>query len=136
MAVARAVVALLPRRLFNPELIVLLRDSPSFVTTSEYGKWILMWMPTRNSEPISEREDEIFTKLGYIDLQYLVPRIKGKVKMFTGLIDTICPPSSQFAAYNKITSEKDVVIYPDFGHETLPDAEEITYMYMMEMLED
>ena len=40
--------------------------------------------------------------------------------MFTGLMDPICPPSTQFAAYNKIASKKDVVIYPDFTHETLP----------------
>jgi cephalosporin-C deacetylase len=40
--------------------------------------------------------------------------------MFTGLMDMICPPSTQFAAYNKITSAKDVVIYPDYGHEGLP----------------
>ena len=37
-----------------------------------------------------------------------------------GLMDTVCPPSTQFAAYNKLTSKKDVVIYPDFGHEGLP----------------
>lgn len=90
----------------------------------------------RQKDPRHEREDEIFTKLGYIDLQFLAPRIKGKIKMFTGLMDTICPPSSQFAAYNKMTCEKDVVIYPDFGHEWLPDAEEITYMYMMDMMEN
>ena len=88
----------------------------------------------RQKDPRHEREDEIFTKLGYIDLQFLAPRIKGKLKMFTGLMDTICPPSTQFAAYNKMTCEKDVVIYPDFGHEWLPDAEDITYMWMCEML--
>ena len=41
--------------------------------------------------------------------------------MAVGLMDTICAPSTQFAAYNKIASPKDMVIYPDFGHETLPD---------------
>ena len=53
--------------------------------------------------------------------------------MFTGLMDTICPPSSQFAAYNKITSEKQVVIYPDFGHEYLPHASEKRFKFLMEM---
>jgi len=74
----------------------------------------------RRFDPRHEREEEIFTRLGYIDCQHLAPRIKGDVLMFTGLMDTICPPSTQFAAYNRITARKDVVIYPDFGHEHLP----------------
>lgn len=71
----------------------------------------------RAFDPRHERAREIFTKLGYIDCQHLAPRIRAKVLMFTGLMDTICPPSTQFAAYNKITSPKDVIIYPDYGHE-------------------
>ena len=75
--------------------------------------------------------EEIFTKLGYIDNQFLAPRIKAGVLMFTGLMDTICPPSTQFAAYNKITSPKDVVIYPDHGHEGLPGASDMVFEFMM-----
>jgi cephalosporin-C deacetylase len=71
-------------------------------------------------DPRHEREEEVFQKLGYIDCQHLAPRIKAEVLMFTSLMDSICPPSTQFAAFNKITSRKDVVIYPDFGHENLP----------------
>lgn len=76
----------------------------------------------RHFDPLHEREAEVFTKLGYIDVQHLAPRIRAEVLMFTGLMDTVCPPSTQFAAYNKITSAKDVVIYPDFEHENLPGA--------------
>lgn len=74
----------------------------------------------RRFDPTHEREDEFFETLSYIDLQNLVPRIKGEVLMFTGLMDDICPPSTQYSAYNKITSTKDIVLYPDFGHEHLP----------------
>lgn len=74
----------------------------------------------RHFDPQHEREDEIFTKLGYIDVQYLANRIQGEVLLGVGLSDSICPPSTQFAAYNKITSPKRVEIYPDFGHEGLP----------------
>lgn len=87
----------------------------------------------RHFDPRHERESEIFTKLGYIDNQHIAHRTKCKVKMFTGLMDNICPPSSQFAAYNKITSEKEVVIYPDFGHEGLPDSDDMIMSYMLEM---
>jgi len=87
----------------------------------------------RHSDPLHEREAETFTKLGYIDNHNLAHRIKCKVRMFTGLMDTICPPSSQFAAFNRITSEKEVVLYPDFGHEGLPGSEESTMSFMLEM---
>lgn len=88
----------------------------------------------RNFDPKHENEEECFTKLGYIDLQYLAPRIKADVMMFTGLMDTTCPPSTQFAAYNKMTCNKKSVIYPDFGHEGLPDSEEMTFEFMCELL--
>jgi len=71
-------------------------------------------------DPQHERENEIFTTLGYIDIQHLADRIKGEVVMGVGLMDTVCPPSTQFAAYNKITSPKRLEIFPDFGHEGLP----------------
>ena len=84
----------------------------------------------RNHDPRHEREQAIFTKLGYIDVQHLAPRIKAQVLMFTGLMDTICPPSSQFAAYNKITAPKDMVIYPDFAHEALPGMIDRVFNFM------
>jgi cephalosporin-C deacetylase len=84
----------------------------------------------RRFDPRHEREEEIFTTLGYIDVQFLASRIRGEVLMFTGLMDTICPPSSQFAAYNKINSPKSVKFYPDFGHEGFPDSEDLTFKFM------
>lgn len=79
----------------------------------------------RHYDPRHEREDEMFLRLGYIDIQNLAKRIKAEVYMFTGLLDTVCPPSTQFASFNKIQSEKRAIFYPDFGHEELPDAAEI-----------
>jgi cephalosporin-C deacetylase len=85
----------------------------------------------RNHDAQHKREDEIFTKLGYIDNQYLANRIKGDVMMAVGLMDTICPPSTQFAAYNKITAPKSLEIYPDFGHEGLPGFNDKTLQFML-----
>lgn len=88
----------------------------------------------RRFDPLHERETEVFTKLGYIDVQHLAPRIQGKVMMATGLMDTICPPSTQFAAYNKITAEKSLRVYPDFAHEALPGNDDAIFRFMSEML--
>lgn len=87
----------------------------------------------RHFDPRHEREHEIFEKLGYTDVQFLAPRIRAKVLMGTGLMDTTCPPSTQFAAYNKITSEKEVVIYPDFGHEGLEGHDDLVFTFMAQL---
>ena len=84
-------------------------------------------------DPLHHREEEIFTKLGYIDIQFLAPRIKAKVMMAVGLMDTICPPSTQFAAYNKIKSEKALNIFPDFGHEVLPGQLDTIFQFLRKL---
>lgn len=84
----------------------------------------------RNHDPLHQRETAIFTQLGYIDVQYLASRIRAEVLLSIGLMDTVCPPSTQFAAYNKITSPKSLVIYPDFGHEGLPELSDTIFQFM------
>jgi cephalosporin-C deacetylase len=84
----------------------------------------------RRFDPQHEREGDIFTQLGYIDVQHLASRIQGEVLMGVGLMDTICPPSTQYAAFNKITAEKSVAIYPDFGHEDLPGHSDRIFQFM------
>lgn len=87
----------------------------------------------RNFDPLHEREEEIFTRLGYIDNQHLAHRIKAEVLMTVGLMDTVCPPSTQFAAYNKITSKKNLLIYPDFGHEGLPGSSDRIFDFLSDL---
>ncbi len=88
----------------------------------------------RQFDPLHEREEEFFTHLGYIDNQHLAHRIQAKVIWFLGQMDTLCPPSTQFAAYNKLTCEKQMFIYPDYKHETLPGTGDKTVQFMLEML--
>lgn len=83
----------------------------------------------RMFDPRHERIEEMWTRLGYIDVQHLADRITGEVKMVTGLSDDICPPSTQFAAFNKIRSEKSVVIYPDFAHEGMRDVPDLAFRF-------
>ncbi len=87
----------------------------------------------RRFDPRHARKDEVFTKLGYIDIQHLAPRIRAEVIMGVGLMDTICPPSTQFAVYNKITSPKSLQVYPDFGHEHLPGLNDTIFQFMLGM---
>ena len=87
----------------------------------------------RHFDPLHKNEAGVFTKLGYVDAQFLAPRIRGEVMMGVGLMDTICPPSSQFAAYNKIKTKKSLVIYPDFGHEGLPGHQDKIFQFLAKL---
>ena len=84
-------------------------------------------------DPLHERKDEIFNRLGYIDNQHLAQRIRAEVLMPVGMMDTICPPSTQFAAFNRIPSKKDVLIYPDFGHEGLPGVNDRIFNFFADL---
>ena len=84
-------------------------------------------------DPEHAREDIIFEKLGYIDIQFLAARIQAEVLWGIGLADTVCPPSTQFAVYNKITSQKTMVMYPDFGHEWIPDFQDQIFQFLIRL---
>ena len=88
----------------------------------------------RRFDPRHEREAEVFTRLGYIDNQHLASRIQAQTLMVSGQMDTACPISTQFAAYNRISAPKDVLIYPDYAHEGLPEANDLIFAFMCEML--
>jgi cephalosporin-C deacetylase len=84
----------------------------------------------RHADPQHKHEAKVFEALGYIDIQFLAPRLRAEVLWAVGLTDTICPPSTQFAVYNKLTSPKTMVIYPDFGHENLPGFNDQAFQFL------
>ncbi|QFK72014.1 acetylxylan esterase [Pradoshia sp. D12] len=87
------------------------------ITSSAYEE-LHYWFRFR--DPMHEREDEFFNTLEYIDLQHFAPRIKAEVKWAIALEDDVCYPAQQFAVYNQITSPKEMIIFPEYGHEYLP----------------
>lgn len=87
----------------------------------------------RHADPTHKLEAAVFEKLGYIDIQFLASRVRADVLWGIGLMDTVCPPSTQFAVYNKIVSSKKMVVYPDFGHEPLPTFQDQTFQFFSEL---
>jgi len=59
--------------------------------------------------------------LRHVDNALLASRIEAKTLMCVGLRDTVCPPSTVFAAYNAIGSPKEIDVLPYSGHE-VPSA--------------
>lgn len=60
--------------------------------------------------------DQVFYTLSYFDIKNLAPMISAPLLMGVGLMDDVCPPHINFAAYNKVTSEKKYIVYPQAGH--------------------
>lgn len=71
-------------------------------------------------DPLHLHEKEVFDTLAYIDLQHLAPRIQAEVVWVMGLKDEIVPPETQLSAYLNITSPKQLITLPEYGHEYLP----------------
>ncbi len=66
----------------------------------------------------AELEEQARATLRHVDNALLATRIRAKTLIAVALRDTICPPSTVFAAYNAITAEKRIVVLPYSGHTT------------------
>ena len=54
--------------------------------------------------------------MSYFDVKNFARRITCPILMGVGLQDPTCPPHTNFAGYNLISSQKQFVIYPECGH--------------------
>lgn len=87
----------------------------------------------RFMDPLHRTQEAFFNKLGYIDIQNLADRIRARIIFVTGLVDSVCPPYTQFASYNKIRSEKELVVYHEYGHEYLPYLSDRVLLEMLKL---
>jgi len=67
-------------------------------------------------EQYPQQKTQVFRTLSYFDVMNLSPDIRCPVVMGIGLLDRICPPPTEFAAYNRITAQKQYRAYPLAGH--------------------
>ena len=61
-------------------------------------------------------EEEIYRTLSYFDVKNFTDRIQCPVIMAIGLQDDVCPPHTNFAAYNHIRTEKSWICYKEAAH--------------------
>ena len=52
----------------------------------------------------------------YFDSVNFAPRIKAATEFSIGFLDTVTPPTGQFAAFNAISAPKELYPAPDNGH--------------------
>jgi cephalosporin-C deacetylase len=64
-----------------------------------------------------DKVETVFNNLGYFDGMSFSARANGKSLFSVGLMDTICPPSTVFAAYNHYAGPKEMRVYEYNNHE-------------------
>ncbi len=77
----------------------------------------------------------VLDTLRYVDCALLARRITARCLLSVGLMDTTCPPSTVFAAYNEITAGKDISVHPFTGHEVPAAHAERQLRHLREFLE-
>lgn len=77
------------------------------------------------AEPILKKQKELgicdtalYATLSYFDIKNHARNITCPILMGVGLQDPVCPPHTNFAGYNLISSKKQFIIYPNCGHDT------------------
>jgi cephalosporin-C deacetylase len=65
----------------------------------------------------SDRVDQVFTTLSYIDVVNHAKRVTAPGLFSVGLADVVTPPSTIFAAFHHYAGPKDIAVYPFNGHE-------------------
>lgn len=86
----------------------------------------------RNGDP--DIEERAKRTLSYFDVMNLAPRVKCRTWVSIGLVDTITPPSTVFAAYNHLNCEKSISVFRYFGHEYIPRAHEQRLRLLLETI--
>ncbi len=64
-----------------------------------------------------DRVEQVFGTLAYFDGIHFAPRVRARSLFSVALMDPACPPSTVFAAYNRITAPNDIRIYEYNEHE-------------------
>ncbi|BCN31616.1 acetylxylan esterase [Anaeromicropila herbilytica] len=63
------------------------------------------------------RWDTVYETVSYYDTMNMADKIKCPVLASVALKDNICPAKCYYATYNRITAQKDIVVYPFNGHD-------------------
>ena len=104
-----------------PELVAVCHADVPFLCDIQRGITLAPKAPyTEVPEFLAHQVDLIpaaLDTLRYVDCALLARRITAQCLLSVGLMDEICPPSTVYAAYNEITSGKDLAVHPYTEHE-------------------
>jgi len=95
--------------------IPFLSDYPDYF---KIAPWPKSDFDTYMKEHPEAKWDDVYDVLSYFDIKNLAQWITCPLYMGMGMQDNVCPPHTNFAAYNQVTSEKRWTACPECGHST------------------
>jgi cephalosporin-C deacetylase len=81
-----------------------------------------------------DKLETVFNTLSYFDGVNFAARAGSRALFSVALMDTICPPSTVYAAYNHWAGEKAITVYPYNGHEGGQNAQNEAKLRFLESL--
>jgi cephalosporin-C deacetylase len=72
--------------------------------------------------------------LRYVDCALLARRVRADSLFAVGLMDEVCPPSTVYAAYNEITTTKQIAVHRFGGHQLPPAHQERALQHLLARL--
>lgn len=104
----------------DPDRIRLCVPGVPFLSDFPHYFQVAVWPGNEFAAYVAEHPEtnweQVFRTLSYFDIKNLAPRIKAPVLMLCGLMDDVCPPHINFAAYNNMRCPKSYIAYPYSGH--------------------
>lgn len=91
-----------------------LADFPRAVTTASTGPYLELaaYLATHR-----DHVEQVMSTLAYFDVASLAAWAQAPALMSVALMDTVCPPSTVYAAYNAYAGPKAIQTYPFNDHE-------------------
>lgn len=93
--------------------IPFLSDFPDYF---KIAPWPKSDIDSYMAEHPNAKWEDIYGVLSYFDIKNLAPWIECPLIMGVGVQDNVCPPHTNFAAYNQVTSPKRWIAFADYGH--------------------
>lgn len=78
-----------------------------------------------------DQVDQVLATLSYVDGLNFAARAQAPALFSVGLLDTICPPSTVFAAYHHYAGPKSIEIYHFNGHEGGEEFHEVAQLRLL-----
>jgi len=82
--------------------------------------------------PDGKPDPTILEASRYVDAANFASRCRADAIMSVGLIDTVCPPSSCYAAYNGLKGRKEVINEPLMGHAAPAHIQEAFFQQILD----
>lgn len=84
------------------------------------------WPRMVKTDENGNRDARVVEAVRYVDGMNLATRIKADTAFTVGFIDTVCPPTNVYAAYNNLaTANKRILNMPKAGHTNTPESRQL-----------